>query len=333
MSNSRGAQLAVYLGLFCVTIMFSAGCAQKQQAIDLYVDAVMLVEDGDNSKAIEKLDSAIQVNETFSLAYSLLGDIYFEINDYEKSAVSYENASDLNPWSFKDFFKLGKVNQIMKKFRDAVAAYTRACQLKPNHLEANIGAAQSYYGLADYDNALEYGRRAENIDADVSEIQKLFGDIYLSKKQYEQAISAYRRALELDSDNPQIMNSLAILYLNTDRNQAAKELLRAVVLLQPENGDAYRYLGYCFLRLKNIDESIDSYGKAIQINAEDWDARRQLGVAYIFKGKRPDGFVEEALKKKAIEQWRMSLAIEPDQRNRRKLLSLIEKLEKQTILE
>lgn len=51
--------------------------------------------------------------------------------------------------------------------------------------------------------------------------------------------------------------------------------------------------------------------------------RRGLGVAYILKGTKEDETVDETLKKKAVEQWRLSLEIEPNQANRERLLKYI----------
>ena len=91
-----------FISCVCLTgmiVLFFSGCSQQQAAIDLYVDAVMFRELDENQKAIEKLDSSVQLNKRFSLAYSLLGEIYQEIKEYEKSAAAYESAAALNPWS------------------------------------------------------------------------------------------------------------------------------------------------------------------------------------------------------------------------------------------
>ena len=55
--------------------------AQKQQAVELYVDAVTLAEAGENQKAIEKLNLVLTSENDFSLAYSLLGEIYYKTRD------------------------------------------------------------------------------------------------------------------------------------------------------------------------------------------------------------------------------------------------------------
>ncbi len=322
---------AVGMFLLAVTIavmlLSLVGCASPGKEIDLYVDAVMLRQQGENQKAVEKLGAAVQVNERFSLAHSLLGEIYQQMNDYQKSAASYEKATELNPWSFQDFFGLGRVYQVMKQFAKAVRAYARACELKPGHLEAHVGAAKCYYEIEDYNNALVYGRRAEQIDPDVSEIRKLLGDIYQSQKDYSQAIRSYKRALEVDSNNPEIMTSLAVAYLRNgaNYNEPARELLTSVIQIQPDNGPAYRYLGYCYLLLKDIDKSVASYSRAVEINDKDWEAHRGLGVAYVMKSADDQ---DPTLKTRAVEHWRRALEIRPDQPRRQKLLRLMEKYSK-----
>ena len=119
MQNRPGRRynIAVYIaaGLF-----FFAGCTQSKQAVNLYVDAVMLQEMDQTDEALEKLNTAVEINPKFSLAYSLLGDIYQGMDQYEQSAGAYEKATELNPWSFHDFFNLGRVRQILKEYALAV---------------------------------------------------------------------------------------------------------------------------------------------------------------------------------------------------------------------
>jgi tetratricopeptide (TPR) repeat protein len=309
MTNSTCADYRICVFLVGVFLPVLVGCAPEQKAVELYVDAAMLSELNENEKAIQKLDTAVKLNDRFSLAYSLLGDVYQKINSYEKSAASYEKATKLNPWSFRDYFNLGRVYQVMEKFTNAVEAYEKACKLQPNHLEAHVNAAKCSFQIKDFDNALAYGQKAERIDPNVSEIQKLLGDIYETQKDYNRAIASYKRALEIDSNNPEIMISLAVAYLRTGNNEPAKELLTSAINLRPGDNTAYQYLGYCYLRLREqavesyklamqkdsntpgietslaeyLDKATENYSKAIEINSKDWEALRGLGVAYMLK--------------------------------------------------
>ena len=92
-SHSTACYKPAVLCIFMLSLVFSAGCSLNRHAVNLYVDAAMLRENGENEKAVEKLNSAVAVNKHFSLAYSMLGEIYQEMKDYEKSADSYEKAA------------------------------------------------------------------------------------------------------------------------------------------------------------------------------------------------------------------------------------------------
>jgi tetratricopeptide (TPR) repeat protein len=310
----------LYITIF--TLLFTCGCASRKQAIVLYVDAVMLKEQNQPDKAVEKLNQAVRKDRRFSLAQALLGEIYEQEGQYSKSATAYEAATSLNPWSFKDYFSLGRVYQAMMEYAQAFRAYSRASELKPDHFEANFRAAQCSYEINDYNNALKYGRKAAQIDSGIIELQQLLGHIYDSQKDYELSVGAYKRALEINGSDANTMVSLAVAYLRTNRNEPAKELLTNVIRLQPAKSSAWQYLGYCYLRLDDVNQAISSYRRAIEINNQDWEAYRGLGVAYMIKATKED---DTSLKAQAVELWRQSLSIKPDQPRRDRLLNLIEK--------
>lgn len=322
MSDRR---LRLYIIIISGALVFAAGCATRQQAVDFYVDAVTLRENNDNQEALRKLNKAVEIDKNFSLAHSLLGEIYEQMSNYPRAADSYENATKLNPWSFKDYFSLGRVYQTMKDFAHAVNAYRRAAQLKPDHFEANLNTAECLYQIKNYDEALAYGKKAELINPDIAELQQLLGQIYDAQKDYDKSVDSYKRALEINSNDPAVMISLAVAYMRTDRTEPAKELLTAVTRLQPDNSSAWQYLGYCFLRLNDLNQAIVNYRKAIEINSRDWEAYRGLGVAYMLVSIKDE---DDGLKTQAVELWRQSLSIKPDQPKRERLVQLIEKYSK-----
>jgi tetratricopeptide (TPR) repeat protein len=357
MLRSFSVRFILTAALTCVLLSFFVGCGRTigkgGSPVDLYVDAVTLNQAGYPDQAIEKLDTAIDKQQDFSQAYSLKGDIFQQMQQYEKSAESYQKATELNAWSFHDFYNLGKVYQFMKKLSEAVAAYARACEIRPDHLEAHVNIAKCLNELQQYDNAMLYAQHAEQIDPNSSEVQLVLANAYQGKEDYDRAISAYKRVLESDSNDPQVMVELAIAYLKTNRDEPARELLISAIELEPQNGVAHRHLAYAYLRLyekyasqyrelvqqgttdtasvenlsnlsdEMVQNAIDHYTRAVEINPEDWDAHRGLGVAYIIDGKQPDGSVDPFFKDMAIEHWRRSLQINPDQPRADRLRSLI----------
>jgi len=354
MSGSANARFVTCIFITSLALLFFVGCADEQRAVELYVDAVMHNELDENEQAIEKLNTAVGLNRRFSPAYSLLGEVYEKLKDYDKSAASYEKAAKLNPWSFRDYFNLGRVYQIMKKFAEAIRAYNYAIGINPGHRDSHINTAKCYYELKDYDNALMSAARAEQIDPNSIEIQKVLGDIYESRKNHDRAITSYKRALEVDSNDVEIMTSLAVTYLRTGRSEAAEELLASVIQVRPDDNNVYKHLGYCYLQLRQplgeeykllqqtskdaaamaslaekmdqlLNKSIISYERAIEINDNDWDAHRGLGVALMLRAiNTKEAMKKNRLKAEAIGHWHRSLDIKPDQPNRERLLKYIQ---------
>ena len=114
------------------------------------------------------------------------------------------------------------------------------------------------------------------------------------------------------------MVPLAVSYLKTQRYAVAKELLTTAVEIDPNNPTAYQHLGFADLKLKNTDLAIANYEMAAKLEPEDWEPHKGLGVAYMLSYLRNKNQFQ--LKEKAIQQWKISLAIKPDQPKLRDLL-------------
>ena len=315
----------VILYLTGLMLLLSNGCQEERRGVDLYLDAIMFRELDQNEMAIEKLNEAIKLDKQFLPAYSMLGEIYSDNNDYEKSAAAYEKATQISIWSFQDYYNLGRAYQGMKNFDQASKAYARACELKSDHLEAHINAARCFYEVEDYTKALMFGQLAEQIDPNAIKVQMLLADIFQAQNDYDGIIDSLEHALQIDGNNPDIMTPLALAYLKTEQYEPAKQLFILITQNQTDNGTAYQQLGYCYLKLGDIDYAVESYNKALKINNKDWQLHKNLGTAYMLKAAKDK---DQMMRLKAIQHWKMSLAIEPDQPNWEALLKLIEKYSK-----
>jgi tetratricopeptide (TPR) repeat protein len=283
----------------------------KDQAVSMYVDAMMLNDLNEREEALRKLNQALELDPRFSMAYSLKGDILQNMEQYEDSANAYEQATVYDPWSFKDFFNLGKVCQVIKQWARAAKAYASACALDPKHYPAHLGAAQCFYELKEYENSVTYAQKAKELDPVQADPEQLLGDVFEAQKDHLQAINAYRRALELGGNKPDTMIALARAYLRSGRYNSAKEVLNDVITTDPQNSLAYQYLGFAQLKLKEIDLAVESYRQAVRANDNDWMAHKGLGVAYMLTAMKNQN--DEKARALAIEQWTISLQLKPDQ--------------------
>jgi len=315
----------------------------QAEAVKLYVDAMMLKDIEKWQEAINKLNAAVEYAPKFSLAYSFKGDIFQLTKQYEVSADSYEQATIIDPWSFKDYSCLGKVCQIIEDYPRAVTAYVSACELDPDDFGVFLGAGRCYYELDEYDLSFDYCQRAKEINSKIGDADVLLGDLYSIKEDLTGAISSYKRALEIDGNKPEIMISLAVAYAHQGTNKkaindttatasfsVAEELLVSAIELDANISTAHHYLGYVQLHLHkgNLDLALNSYKKAVEIDDKDWMARKGLGIVYMLKyiklknKAKEQGTLDQldtTFKLKALENWKVSLSIKPDQGDLKKL--------------
>ena len=309
------------------------------EAVKLYVDAMMLKDIEKWQEAIKKLNTAVEYAPKFSLAYSFKGDIYQLTKQYEVSADSYEQATIIDPWSFKDYSCLGTVCQIIEDYPRAVTAYVSATELNPNNFAVHLGAGRCYYELDEYDLSFDYCQRAKEINSKIGDADVLLGDLYAVKKELSAAIASYKRALEVDGNKPEIMISLAVAYANQGASKeaindttasasfsVAEELLVSAIEIDSNSSTAFQYLGYVQLHLHkgNLDLALDSYKKALAIDNKDWMTRKGLGVVYMLKYMKLKNEAKEqdtldqlntTFKLKALENWKVSMSVKPDQDN------------------
>ena len=114
----------LFLVLVVVVLLSNSGCVARwlahRRSIDHYVTAMALRSGDFNEDAVLELQAAVDLNKQFGLAHSMLCDIYREGGQPEKAAEAYEDACQLDPWSFSDHFHLGEVYQILERFGEAV---------------------------------------------------------------------------------------------------------------------------------------------------------------------------------------------------------------------
>ncbi|MBW1760142.1 MAG: tetratricopeptide repeat protein [Deltaproteobacteria bacterium] len=99
------------------------------------------------------------------------------------------------------------------QLREAMAAYQRAIQLRPNYAEARMALGIQLLAGGNYPAALSHFQAAERLVPTLPEIHVNLGDAYRATKQWPEAQGAYRRALELQSKLPEAHYGLGLLFL------------------------------------------------------------------------------------------------------------------------
>jgi tetratricopeptide (TPR) repeat protein len=133
----------------------------------------------------------------------------------------------------------GRAETATRKFPDAIASYQEALRLAPHNVKAEVGLAQAYRGVHNFDEAkriLEQARREHPKNAAPLVV---FGDLDIELQTYDAAITHLNAALALDPADVDARNRLAVAY--KAKGDATNALAQIAKLLarDPKNALAH----------------------------------------------------------------------------------------------
>jgi tetratricopeptide (TPR) repeat protein len=128
----------------------------------------------------------------------------------------------------------------------------------PNDERANFALGAYYFGQQDFPNAIQYYKKATEIEAKFSSAFNLLGYAYRQNGDYGNSEAAFKKYIELIPNDPNPYDSLAELYLKMGR----------------------------------FDDSITQYRKALSIDSNFINAHQGIGMDLLYEGKADEAASE-----------------------------------------
>lgn len=173
------------------------------------------------SASLDAIKNAVELEPKNADYRIILGDIYIELNSYEKALIEYKKAILIEPEYEKNFWsllKLGKIYNQLGRFKEALHTFQKAWELDPKN----------------------------------SSVLRLLGNTYFFLGKIEQAFNSYQMALlknpELEKESRFLLQLSHTLYL-LNRYVEAKKFITKSLNLDPENTRGLQLL-------KNIESHI-----------------------------------------------------------------------------
>lgn len=304
-------------------IAYAVGCATRSSTpnlpgINLYVEGVEAYQKGDQAKAINRLESATDRNPDLRMAHALLGDLYRERGDYQKALPEYQRLAKLDPYGASTHYRLGVTYHILNRLQDAVVAYLKALDLNPRDPQSSTNLGLVYMALGRMDDALTYVRRATELDPRSAAAWSNYGVMLDNTGNAAEAETAYRKSLELNSSQDAILLNLGANLTRQKKSAEAINVLSQVVK-KIDSAVAHKLFADALASAERYDEGLLEYDIALGKNPRYYPAMNSKAdtlVALYRKGMDLD----ETKKAAAMELWKRSLAVNPQQPNIRATL-------------
>ena len=254
-------------------------------------------------------------NDTKS--YLLLGDIYFENNDYIDAISYYMRALLLdNQLQHANLF-MGKSLYNLKYYKDAITKLNQVVELDPNNFDSKQYLGMSYYYTADYENAIAELTNALLIKGNNFNTYYYLGKSYNRLNKKKQALESFHKSIEYNPVNGEAHFELGIIYesilklekamyhysiarkhidseilnynfglllYNSENFQNALSPLRKYIIYNPKDVKILEILGDIFIIENRYSEAIDTYDRLIVLNPYKEEYYHRIAKSYLELG-------------------------------------------------
>jgi adenylate cyclase len=140
------------------------------------------------AKAIELVQKALVLDDTYADAHGTLGSLYTMTRQYDKAVAQGEKAVSLNPNSAYAYAMLGKTLRFAGRWEEAVQAYKKAIRLNPiptNNILFGLGISYAFTGQ--YEEAIRWCEKAVHQQPDDIFAHLLLAAVYSFSGREEEA--------------------------------------------------------------------------------------------------------------------------------------------------
>ena len=230
-------------------------------------------------------------------------------SDLDAARLSMATAVQLGPKVARYQFELGRILQFLKRPKEALVAYRKACELDKNHGTANTKAGNVLAGLDRPEEARKHYEAAIAIDGKQLEARYNLGQLHYNAKRFAEALAQWKAVHEVDANdfgvNKKIVQALYAVDKFKDAAPYREKLfaLRKKMKKQPrdfcfDQFDAGKFRVFAYERFEKsgdlyyhfVFKVMDAHGKTVRtVNLESSAVTREMGVAYILGGNESDG--------------------------------------------
>jgi tetratricopeptide (TPR) repeat protein len=180
-------------------------------------------------------------NLLFAIIGILLGFIVgfmFASSMSQKQAAPLSAASQGLPADHPPIGGSGGQNaQDPQAMRAEVAASLEKARNEPNNFDAQVKAAELYYQIQRYDQAIEFLLKANQVKPTDYRTVVLLGMVNLDAGHFETAEKWYRAAMKMKSDDVMVLSGLAAATLEKGDAKAAEDAIAQLEKVDPTSQD------------------------------------------------------------------------------------------------
>ncbi|MGD0402149.1 MAG: tetratricopeptide repeat protein [Candidatus Acidiferrales bacterium] len=177
----------------------------------------------------------------------------------------------------------------------AIASYDEALRISPRNLGAEIGLAQAYRGVHNYDEAKRVLERARAEHPQSEKPLAALGDLEIELQTYDAAIAHLRAALAIAPSDVESRNRLAVAYQAKGDLDSALAQIARVLARDPKNALAHYTRAKIYSDRNQDEAALPDAMKVVELQPQNPRGRLLLGKILL---RPPQGESSEQAKER-----------------------------------
>lgn len=235
-----------------------------------YLESLMIQADLYQTQGLyevseQKLQEAYQMASDEPVILFALAELHFEQGNYTAAIREYKELLSQGITELVDvsiLSRMAEATSLIGNWEEAVSLYKQLV-LEQETTENNYQLAFTYFQLEEFDQTIDYLKKAEALDPSYTTMYPLLVESYLKKGLIAQAKDALERGLAYDQTNAHLFLSGANVFKEEGDLERASELLEKGLALDPEQIEK--------LDLADIMEQQSDVEKALAVLGNDAD--------------------------------------------------------------
>ena len=196
--------------------------------------ALLYLDLGQAAAAESQYAESLAIDGQYAQTYLLVGDMYYDQEDWRRAAWAYERAIEVDGGSLQAWAGLGNCHAQLEEWAEAIHAFQRAIEADYRSPQVWAMLGDAYSRLGDLEAAADAYQRAVALDGAYTEAWRALGIHLAHLERWEDAEGALGRLLELAPDDYTAHRGLAQVLAHTGRGADALPHAERAAALAPE---------------------------------------------------------------------------------------------------
>ncbi len=179
------------------------------------------------------------------------------------------------PRSAFTYYGLGNLFMQKQAYDEAVRAYRRAIELKPDYARAYFNLGNAYYRLGQMQQAEDAYRKSLHYFPGFAKARVNLAAVFFNRAnrlrdegEYGRAIEFYQKAIELNPSFVEAYNNLGVLLSKMGKTHQGLVVFRRALALDPDLAETHLNLAIAYFARRAYDLAIAHCDRALQLGAQ-----------------------------------------------------------------